>query len=81
MKTVAPDIDDEPAEISEEDELRMLRPGTPIKFTGGRYNGFTGSIRFIGDTCASIVILYDNKPTEVVEDLVHLTALQSLPRL
>lgn len=58
-----------------------LCPGSPIKFTGGRYNGFTGTIRLMGESVAAIIITYDNKPCEVVEELRHCTALAELPRM
>lgn len=51
-------------------------PGLPVKFTGGRYNGFTGTIRLMGETVAAIIILYDNRPCEVIEDLRHCSPLQ-----
>lgn len=54
-------------------------PGSPIRFTGGRYNGFTGTIRLMGDYVAAIIITYNNQPTEVVEELKFCTPL-AVPR-
>ena len=74
-----PDDDEAPPDIAESDEVRLHRPGRAVKFTGGRYNGFTGTIRLMGESCAAIVILYDHKPCEVVEEIRFLTPLRSFP--
>jgi hypothetical protein len=52
-----------------------LAPGVPVKFTGGRYNGFTGVIRLCGDTVAAVVITYNNQPHEVIDDLCFMTLI------
>lgn len=54
---------------------QAFHPGQAVKFTGGRYNGFTGTIRWMGDVWAEIVILYENRPCEVLEELRHCTPL------
>lgn len=55
----------------------QLAPGSPVRFTSGRYNGFTGTIRWMGDSWAQIVILYDNRPAEVLEELRHCDLLRA----
>lgn len=51
-------------------------PGQVVKFIGGKYNGFFGSIRWLGDTSACVVVTYENKPVEMIEDLQFLQDLQ-----
>jgi hypothetical protein len=50
--------------------------GQPVRFCGGRYNGFNGIARWCGSTCASVSIKIADAPAvEVVEDLKFLEAL------
>lgn len=49
--------------------------GQVVKFIGGKFNGFFGSIRWLGDTSACVIVTHENKPCEMIEDLVHLQDL------
>jgi hypothetical protein len=53
-----------------------FRWGTPVKFSGGKYNGFLGTVRWCGETACSVEIRIDNAPSEVVEDLCFVAAQQ-----
>ena len=54
--------------------------GTVVKFVGGKYNGFSGTVVECYDTVAAVEIQLGNKPievVEVVEDLRHLCKMVS----
>jgi len=80
---------------SESREPNFLQPGTAafdeypykfrwgqaVRFTGGKYNGLQGTVRWVGPTQASILVDYqeaNGKPTpfEVVEEQAFLTDLR-----
>lgn len=48
------------------------RVGQTVKFIGGKHNGFFGQIRWLGDTLACVVVIYENKPIEIIEELTFL---------
>ncbi len=48
-------------------------PGQPCRVTGGKYNGFAGTIRWMGDVWCSFVVIYEGKPVELVEELKAFT--------
>lgn len=49
--------------------------GQTVKFIGGKYNGFFGDIRWLGDSSACVIVIYENKPMEIIEDLIFLMDL------
>lgn len=55
-----------------------LAPGNPIKFTGGKYNGFSGVLMKRGDTIGSVAITYEGRQVEVIEHL-HFMQYLDLP--
>lgn len=50
-------------------------PGQAVRFTGGKYNGFTGNLRWVGSTTASIVIQKEHQFFEIIEELKFVTDL------
>lgn len=49
--------------------------GLQVRFISGRYNGFEGLIHWAGNTCCSVVVRYENRPLEVVDDYGVITPL------
>lgn len=47
---------------------RDLRYGLPVRFVGGKHNGWHGQLIKLCDSWCSIRVVYDNKPIEVVEE-------------
>lgn len=50
-------------------------PGTSVRFTGGKFNGFTGVVAKVCDTVCSVVITFEHRPYEVVDEHRHVTPL------
>ena len=46
-----------------------------VRFIGGKYNGFQGTTRWVGETLASVVIVFEGKEHEVVESTAWLQDL------
>lgn len=53
----------------------MIEPSKPVRFIGGKYNGFQGTPCWVGDTCSSVYISYHEKQIEVIEDNANLKPL------
>lgn len=56
----------------------MLDPQTPVRFTGGKYNGFFGVVAKACENFSSVIVSFEGKPVEIVEDNAHLTPLAEL---
>ena len=52
-----------------------MNVGEPVRFTGGKYNGFEGTVAKLCDEYASVVINYEGKPHELVESVKFLTPM------
>ena len=52
-----------------------MRIGLQVRVTGGKYNGFEGTVLKACETVGSIVVILENKAHELVVDLAHLTEL------
>jgi len=48
--------------------------GQAVKFSGGRYNGFNGVMRWCGTTCGSVSVGIDGVFSDIVEDLKFIEA-------
>ncbi len=53
------------------------RIGLAVRFIGGRYNGFEGTISWAGDTCCAVVVEYEGKRIEEVEGFDFLLPLSA----
>lgn len=51
----------------------MIEPNTPIRFTGGKLNGFNGIVAKVCDQFASVNVTMAGKTTEVVEAIKFMT--------
>ena len=51
------------------------RINMPVRFVGGRHNGFEGYIHWAATTCCSVICTYEGKTFEVVEDFAFLLPL------
>lgn len=54
-----------------------IEPLVAVRFTGGRYNGFQGTvIKSCDDWCSVLIVFHDGNPSqEVVEEFRHLMPL------
>ena len=52
-----------------------LSVGLPVRFVSGKYNGFEGVIAKLGETFCSVVMLFENRPTEIVLSVAEITPL------
>lgn len=50
-------------------------PPLAVRVTGGKFNGYEGTLLKRGDFLGSIQITFEGKPHEVITDLIHLTPL------
>lgn len=53
----------------------MFDPGTVIRFTGGKFNGFQGVVAKSCDSFCSVVVDFEGKQIEVVEACAHMMPL------
>jgi hypothetical protein len=49
--------------------------GVTVRVTGGKYNGYQGTLVKACDTVGSIIVDFDTTPHELVVDLAHLQSL------
>lgn len=49
--------------------------GTAVRFIGGRFNGYQGTLSKVCEAVGSVIIVFEGRGHEVVEELRHLQPL------
>lgn len=57
-----------------------FQSGQAVRFIGGKYNGFQGNIRWLGDYTASVIVQVDKATHELIEELRHMKDLATYKR-
>lgn len=55
------------------DELTV---GQAVRFIGGKYNGFEGQIAKLCDTQCSVLVQYEGRTSELIEETRHLMPME-----